>query len=83
MWEKEDHMERQDFDPKTFFFMHDLDGNGVWDEDEVKALFRKELDKMYEQGAAEDDLMERAEEMERMREHVFNEADQDKNGLIE
>ncbi|XP_057334542.1 nucleobindin-2 isoform X3 [Microplitis mediator] len=83
VWEKEDHMDRNDFDPKTFFFMHDLDGNGFWDEDEVKALFLKELDKMYQQGAPEDDLVERAEEMERMREHVFSETDTDGNRLID
>lgn len=76
-------MDPNEFDPKTFFFMHDLDGNGFWDEDEVKALFLKELDKMYQQGAPEDDLIERAEEMERMREHVFSETDEDGNRLIE
>lgn len=75
-------MKSQDFDPKTFFHLHDLDGNGVWDEDEVKALFLKELDKLYQSGAPEDDMRERAEEMERMREHVFKEADVNKDGLI-
>lgn len=59
-----------------------MDGNGVWDENEVKALFVKELDKMYQEGAAEDDMRERFEEMERMREHVFGEVDQNKDGLI-
>lgn len=37
----------------------------------MKALFIKELDKVYQSGVPEDDLRERAEEMERMREHVF------------
>lgn len=60
-----------------------MDGNGVWDQDEVKSLFRKELDKMYQEGMPEDDLYERAEEMERMREHVFKQSDIDRNGLIE
>jgi hypothetical protein len=60
----------------------DLDGNGVWDADEVKALFLKELDKMYTPGASEDDMRERIEELERMREHVFKEADTNKDGLI-
>ncbi|XP_033224026.1 nucleobindin-2 isoform X2 [Belonocnema kinseyi] len=82
VWEKQDHMESQDFDPKTFFYLHDLDGNGAWDQNEVKALFRKELDKLYAEGHPEDDLLERAEEMERMREHVFKEADLNKDGLI-
>uniref|UniRef100_A0A1B6K554 EF-hand domain-containing protein n=1 Tax=Homalodisca liturata TaxID=320908 RepID=A0A1B6K554_9HEMI len=82
VWEKQDHMEDQQFDPKAFFFMHDLDGNGVWDEAEVKSLFLKELDKLYEAGAPEDDMRERAEEMERMREHVFREADLNRDNLI-
>ncbi len=45
-------------------------------------LFEKELDKVYDKNAPEDDMMERQEEMERMREHVFSESDSDKNGLI-
>ncbi|XP_067216275.1 nucleobindin-2 isoform X2 [Linepithema humile] len=82
VWEKQDHMENQEFNPKTFFYLHDLDGNGFWDQDEVKALFLKELDKLYTNGAPEDDIYERREEMERMREHVFNEADLNHDGLI-
>ncbi|XP_014483577.1 PREDICTED: nucleobindin-2 isoform X2 [Dinoponera quadriceps] len=82
VWEKQDHMENQEFNPKTFFYLHDLDGNGFWDQDEVKALFLKELDKIYNEGAPEDDIYERREEMERMREHVFNEADLNHDGLI-
>lgn len=82
VWEKQDHMEPQDFDPKKFFMMHDVDNNGFWDEMEVKALFKTELDKVYQQGLPEDDMRERAEEMERMREHVYKEADRDHNRLI-
>uniref|UniRef100_A0A182Y169 Uncharacterized protein n=1 Tax=Anopheles stephensi TaxID=30069 RepID=A0A182Y169_ANOST len=82
VWEKQDHMDGQDFDPKTFFMLHDLDGNNMWDENEVKVLFINELNKMYQAGAPEDDMKERAEEMERMREHVFKEADTNKDGLI-
>lgn len=48
----------------------------------MKTLFLKELDKLYTQGAPEDDINERREEMERMREHVFNEADLNHDGLI-
>lgn len=40
VWEEQDHMQ-QDFNPKTFFSLHDLDSNGLWDQDEVKALFVK------------------------------------------
>ncbi|XP_075990563.1 nucleobindin 1 isoform X1 [Anticarsia gemmatalis] len=83
VWEKQDHMEQQQFDPKVFFMMHDVDGNGVWDADEVKALFIKELDKLYGPGGPNKDLHERAEEMERMREHVFKENDRNRDGLID
>lgn len=48
----------------------------------MKALFIKELDKVYQSGLPEDDMRERAEEMERMREHVFKEADTNHDGLI-
>ncbi|XP_017481400.1 PREDICTED: nucleobindin-2 isoform X2 [Rhagoletis zephyria] len=82
VWEKQDQLDRKDFDPHTFFAMHDMDGNGYWDEVEVKALFVKELDKVYQSGLPEDDMRERAEEMERMREHVFEETDSNRDGLI-
>ena len=32
----QDHMRPQDWDPKTFFAMHDLNGDKYWDEDEVR-----------------------------------------------
>ncbi|XP_032574489.1 nucleobindin-2 [Drosophila sechellia] len=82
VWEKQDHMDKNDFDPKTFFSIHDVDSNGYWDEAEVKALFVKELDKVYQSDLPEDDMRERAEEMERMREHHFRETDMNHDGLI-
>lgn len=82
VWEEQDHMQ-SDFNPKAFFMMHDLDSNGLWDQDEVKALFIKELDKMYSEGAPEDDMNERLEEMERMREAVFQEVDTNRDGFID
>lgn len=48
----------------------------------MKALFVKELDKVYQSGLPEDDMRERVEEMERMREHVFREADTNHDNLI-
>ncbi|KAH8264832.1 hypothetical protein KR038_002734 [Drosophila bunnanda] len=82
VWEKQDHMDKNDFQPKTFFSIHDVDSNGYWDEAEVKALFVKELDKVYQSDLPEDDMRERAEEMERMREHYFQETDTNHDGLI-
>lgn len=60
----------------------DVDGNGFWDEAEVKALFINELNKVYQSGLKEDDMRERAEEMERMREFAFKEVDVNRDGLI-
>ncbi|CAH1785391.1 unnamed protein product, partial [Owenia fusiformis] len=83
VWEKTDHMDPDDFDPKTFFKMHDLDGDGFWDEEETEALFQKELDKVYDpENPEEDDMVEREEDMARMREHLDNDVDTDKDRLI-
>lgn len=60
----------------------DHDSNGFWDENEVRALFIQELNKLYESGASEDDMRERREEMERMREEVFKKADANRDDLI-
>ncbi|BES98595.1 Nucleobindin [Nesidiocoris tenuis] len=82
VWEKADHMS-QKFNPKAFFYLHDLDGNGYWDEQEVNALFLKELDKIYSyQPNGHIDMRRREEEMERMREHVFTEMDANRDRFI-
>ena len=41
-----------------------------------------QLDKMYDANSTEDDMIERFEEMNRMREHVMNEVDVDKDGMV-
>lgn len=48
----------------------------------MRALFIQELNKLYESGASEDDMRERREEMERMREEVFKKADVNRDDLI-
>ena len=40
------------------------------------------MDKAYDPNAPEDDMKERAEESERMREHVLKETDKNKDRLI-
>ncbi|KAL5006660.1 hypothetical protein ScPMuIL_015466 [Solemya velum] len=82
VWEKSDHMDTDDFKPKTFFKLHDMDGNGFLDEEEIEALFQKELDQVYDPNLPEDDMKERYEEMSRMREHVFKEVDTDQDRMI-
>lgn len=82
VWEEEDKLNGEEFDPVTFFKLHDIDGNNYWDEFEVEALFNIELDKIYSKKDPEFDPAERLEEMNRMREHVFGEIDKDKDRLI-
>ena len=74
VWENQDHMDKRDFNPKTFFMMHDLDGNEHLDENELRILFQGELQKVYDPAAPEDDMREREEEMERMREYVMKDS---------
>jgi len=82
VWEEADGLSKDDFDPKTFFMLHDTNSDGIWDETEVEALFQRELDKMYDPDAPEDDMMERYEEMNRMREHVMKEVDKNQDKMI-
>ncbi|RWS08985.1 nucleobindin-2-like isoform X1, partial [Dinothrombium tinctorium] len=53
VWKDEDKLPVEEFDPKTFFRLHDLDGNGMWDEMEIEAVLKHELDKIYEKRKAE------------------------------
>ena len=82
VWENQDHMDKRDFNPKTFFMMHDLDGNEHLDENELRILFQGELQKVYDPAAPEDDMREKEEEMERMREYVMKEADINRDRFI-
>lgn len=82
VWEESDHLDKEDFNPKTFFNLHDSNQDGFLDELEVESLFERELAKMYDPNNPEDDMVEKEEERNRMREHVFNEIDKDKDFLI-
>lgn len=82
MWEEADGLDPEDFDPKTFFNLHDTNGDGFFDEQELEALFTKELEKIYDPTNEEDDMVEMEEERLRMREHVMNEVDSNKDRLV-
>ncbi|XP_061101484.1 nucleobindin-2-like isoform X2 [Conger conger] len=82
VWEEADGLDPADFDPKTFFSLHDTNGDGFFDEQELEALFTKELDKIYDPTNAEDDMVEMEEERLRMREHVMNEVDTNNDRLV-
>ncbi|XP_034047228.1 nucleobindin-2a [Thalassophryne amazonica] len=82
VWEEADGLDPEDFDPKTFFSLHDANGDGFFDEQELEALFTKELEKIYDPTNEEDDMVEMEEERLRMREHVMNEVDTNKDRLV-
>ncbi|KAL1007371.1 hypothetical protein UPYG_G00085820 [Umbra pygmaea] len=82
VWEEADGLDPEEFDPKTFFNLHDSNGDGFFDEQELEALFTKELEKIYDPTNEEDDMVEMEEERLRMREHVMNEVDTNKDRLV-
>uniref|UniRef100_A0A8C9YFT8 Nucleobindin-1 n=1 Tax=Sander lucioperca TaxID=283035 RepID=A0A8C9YFT8_SANLU len=43
VWEETDGLDPQEFNPKTFFKLHDTNEDGVLDEQELEALFTKEV----------------------------------------
>ncbi|GBM11417.1 Nucleobindin-2 [Araneus ventricosus] len=82
VWEDQDHMPREEFNPRTFFAMHDINGDGHLDVEEVEAILIPEVKKLYNPNNEEDDPVEMEEEFHRMREHIFNETDKNKDSLI-
>lgn len=82
VWEDADRLDKDSYDPRTFFNLHDLDSDGYWSKEELDAIFLKELDKLYNASDPDDDVNERAEEMFRMREHVMDQMDKNKDHKV-
>lgn len=82
VWEETDGLDPKEFNPKTFFKLHDTNEDGVLDEQELEALFTKELEKVYDPKNEEDDMMEMEEERLRMREHVMNNVDLNRDRVV-
>ncbi|XP_068170060.1 nucleobindin-2-like [Antennarius striatus] len=82
VWKETDGLDPSDFNPKTFFKLHDSNGDGYLDESELEAIFSNELQKVYNPENEEDDMVEMEEERLRMREHVMSEVDTDKDRLV-
>ncbi|KAJ8347269.1 hypothetical protein SKAU_G00286700 [Synaphobranchus kaupii] len=82
VWKETDGLDPQEFNPKTFFKLHDTNGDGVLDEQELEALFTKELEKVYDPRNEEDDMMEMEEERLRMREHIMKNVDVNHDRLV-
>uniref|UniRef100_A0A8C0ZS12 EF-hand domain-containing protein n=1 Tax=Castor canadensis TaxID=51338 RepID=A0A8C0ZS12_CASCN len=76
VWEETDGLDPNDFDPKTFFKLHDVNSDGFLDEQEL------EYSKVYDPKNEEDDMVEMEEERLRMREHVMNEVDTNRDRLV-
>lgn len=82
VWEEQDHMPRQEFDPKVFFQMHDINSDGFLDQEEVEAILSVEVRKLYNEKDPSYDRNEMIEEYHRMREHIYKEIDANHDGLI-
>uniref|UniRef100_A0A0N5C4A8 EF-hand domain-containing protein n=1 Tax=Strongyloides papillosus TaxID=174720 RepID=A0A0N5C4A8_STREA len=82
VWEEKDNMPKENFEPKTFFALHDLNSDGFWNIGEIDALFQLELNKLYNDTNPDDDPKEKIEEMYRMRDHVLNQMDKNKDRMI-
>lgn len=82
VWNEEDELADMDFNPKTFFKLHDLNGDGVMDAGELEALFEKDLGKIYDPNDPNYDPFQFEEEKRQMREHVMKEVDKNGDGLI-
>ncbi|ELK25501.1 Nucleobindin-1, partial [Myotis davidii] len=59
-----------------------INSDGVLDEQELEALFTKELEKVYDPKNEEDDMREMEEERLRMREHVMKNVDTNQDRLV-
>uniref|UniRef100_A0A0D9S327 Nucleobindin 1 n=1 Tax=Chlorocebus sabaeus TaxID=60711 RepID=A0A0D9S327_CHLSB len=68
--------------PRTLFFIYYINSDGVLDEQELEALFTKELEKVYDPKNEEDDMREMEEERLRMREHVMKNVDTNQDRLV-
>jgi len=82
VWNEEDELGDMDFNPKTFFKLHDLNDDGVMDAGELEALFEKDLGKIYDPSDPNYDPFQFEEEKRQMREHVMKEVDKNGDGLI-
>lgn len=71
VWEERDRMNRENFNVKTFFHLHDLDGNGFLDEYETKVLLENEVLDAYDPAAPDFDPKVREEDLERMMTYAF------------
>lgn len=77
-----DGFDKESFNPKTFFKLHDLNGDNEWDPFELEAVFEREVEALFE-GLNDIDEREKSEEVSRMREHVVKHLDTNEDGMVQ
>ncbi|XP_028417212.1 nucleobindin-2-like [Dendronephthya gigantea] len=82
VWEEEDGFDKDQFNPRTFFKMHDKDNDGQLDPYELESLFYREASKIHNSTDPDFDRRALDEEVQRMREHVVKEVDKDNDGFV-
>ncbi|CAF0923927.1 unnamed protein product [Rotaria sp. Silwood1] len=81
VWEKVDNLDADQFAPKSFFQLHDINSDGFLDQGELEAIMLKEAEKIHDE-TPEADPVEKQEEMDRMREHVMKEFDKNNDRML-
>ncbi|VDK24172.1 unnamed protein product, partial [Taenia asiatica] len=77
-WQKGDDMPEDEFDPRVFFIMHDLNSDGVWDTEEMDAMLSAQI------GQIDGDEPERQDEYRvQMRRKMLEVMDRNGDGLID
>ncbi|CDS43221.1 EF hand domain containing protein [Echinococcus multilocularis] len=77
-WQKGDDMPEDEFDPRVFFIMHDLNSDGVWDPEEIDAMLSAQI------GQIDEDRPERQDEYRvQMRRKMLEVMDRNGDGLID
>ncbi|KAL5968602.1 Nucleobindin-1, partial [Taenia solium] len=77
-WHKGDDMPEDEFDPRVFFIMHDLNSDGVWDTEEMDAMLSAQI------GQIDGDEPERQDEYRvQMRRKMLEVMDRNGDGLID
>jgi len=82
VWEKTDHLDPKEFDVKTFFNLHDVNGDGHLDINEVESLMQSELSKVYSANNTDDDMVQRYHDMVQMRTRMMMRIDANKDDMI-
>lgn len=81
VWTDKDELPEKEFNPKTFFALHDVDSDGMLDLDEIRMLVAYEVDRTFNGTKA--DKREKIEEMEKMRKYLYKTLDKNQDFVID